>query len=239
MAEKSKPKIIMPTWTDVLVYAGALANTALWIRAGEMVENGNFWARVSSVALGVVMSFGPVQIIQKWATLAPTLERKKRGQAEIESRANPRYWLAVGAFALILASEALLLAPVVVAMMTAQSLPSVLGWLVGAWAAGRVLISAIALAGLSAVLGTHSQAQRPVSAPSDQLSETSDEKPAQSKKKLAEQEITCAHEGAGCDRVFSVSKYGSLKSAQNAANAHSKKCAYKPTVVDVSQDFRK
>jgi hypothetical protein len=33
--------------------------------------------------------------------------------------------------------------------------------------------------------------------------------------------------------LFKVSDYGSLKAAQNAANAHSRKCAYKPTVIEL------
>lgn len=223
-----------PGWTDILVYAGALANTALWIRAGEMVERGNAWASVSSLALGIVMSFGPVQIIQKWSTLSPVLERKKRGQDEIDSRPNPRYWLAVSAFGIILGAEALLLAPVVVAMMAGKSLAEVLGPLVGAWAAGRVLVSAIALAGLSAVMGSNAPQTRSQQPVSETTGDESAPAPAPAKKKPADQLISCAHEGAGCERTFAVSKYGTVKAAQNAANAHSNKCAYKPTVIDVS-----
>jgi hypothetical protein len=231
MTEKIKFKF--PGWTDFLIYAGAIANIALWIRAGLMVESNNAWGLISSTALGIVMSFGPVQIIQKWATLSPTLERKKRGQTETESRPNPRYWMAVSAFGLIMASEALLLGPVVVAMMTARSLAEVLGTLVSAWAAGRVLVSAVALAGLSAVLGTAAKVERTPSAGSDTTSENSGGQPAQSGKKTADQQIRCAHDGAGCERVFNVNDYGSLKAAQNAANAHSRKCAYKPIAVDI------
>jgi hypothetical protein len=45
--------------------------------------------------------------------------------------------------------------------------------------------------------------------------------------------IACPHEGAGCDRKFAVSDYKSRKDAVNAANGHSKSCAYKPTIIDV------
>lgn len=231
MTEKIKFKF--PGWTDFLIYAGAVANIALWIRAGMMVESDNAWGVISSLALGIVMSFGPVQIVQKWSSLSPTLERKKRGKEESESRPNPRYWMAIGAFGMIMASEALLLGPVVVAMMTARSLAEVLGTLVSAWAAGRVLVSAVALAGLSAVLGTAAKVERAQVAMSGTDGAGSENKPASSGKKAADQQIHCAHEGAGCDRTFSVSAYGSLKAAQNAANAHSRKCAYKPIAVDI------
>jgi hypothetical protein len=175
MTEKMKFKF--PSTTDILIYAGALANLALWIKAGEMVESGG-WSSVSALALGVVMSFGPVEIVKKWGGMKPTIDRTVKG--EVISRANPKYWAAIIAFVVILASEALLLSPVVVAMMLGRALSAVLGQFVGPWAAGRVLVSAIALAGLSAVLGVHAPK-------SEEIKPEKLEKPAKSEQVQPEQ----------------------------------------------------
>jgi hypothetical protein len=149
---------VIPDWTTILIYSGALANIALWIRAGEMVEKST-WSTVSAWGLGFVMSLGPVQIIKQWAKLEPTIERTRKG---IEtSKANPRWWIAIGSFSVILASEAVLLSPVIMAMLNKNDLVMELGSLALWWSFGRVLISAIAVGGLAAVLPQKSDTVRP------------------------------------------------------------------------------
>jgi hypothetical protein len=149
----------IPDLTTTLIYSGALANIAIWVRAGEMVE-ASTWSSVSAWGLGFVMSFGPVQIIRQWTKLSPTIERVKKG--ETISKANPRWWIAIVSFSVILISESVLLAPVIMAMLNKHDLATELGTLALWWSFGRVLVSAVAVGGLAAVLGAKSEAVRQV-----------------------------------------------------------------------------
>jgi hypothetical protein len=219
-------KIQLPGWwpssANVLIVSGALANIAIWVQAGEMVERGNGLVTVSSIALGVLMSFGPVEIIRKWGMMKPTIDRTVKG--EISSRPNPKYYTALTAFMLILASEAVLLAPVLSAMLTGKALAAYLGDLVVWWSAGRVLVSAIALGGLAAVIGIHtpkSEEQKPEKPEKPPKSESA--KPHAPERKL----VRCTEPGCGMEYAW-----------PNGKGAHYKK-HHKPVQVDASLLIKK
>lgn len=153
--DKKKPWYSFITMTDILIYAGALANISLWTQSGLMTESASPLGVISAAALGVLMSFAPVQIVIKWAGMEPVIKRKQRGRDEYDERPNPKYWTAIVSFGAILALEIALLGPVVVALMTGATLAATLGGASWAWAFGRVAASAVALAGLAAVTGVH------------------------------------------------------------------------------------
>lgn len=230
MSQKMQLPAWWPSTANVLILAGALANIAIWVQAGEMVERGNALVTVSSVALGVLMSFGPVEIIRKWGMMKPTIDRTVKG--EIISRPNPKYYTALAAFVLILASEAILLAPVLSAMLTGNALPVYLGKMVVWWSAGRVLVSAIALGGLAAVLGVHApkseegRPEKPEKPPkSEQNAPQVDGTAAQSvpERKM----VRCTEPGCGMEYAW-----------PNGKGAHYKK-HHKPVQVDASLLIKK
>lgn len=194
---------LIPDWTTILIYSGALANIALWVRAGEMVE-ASPWSSISAWGLGLVMSFGPVQIIRQWAKLTPTIERVKKG--ETTSRANPRWWIAIVSFLIILTSEAILLAPVIMAMLNKHDLIIELGTMALPWSFGRVLVSAIAVGGLAAVLGAKSDAVRPQ--PTAQNVPSPEAAPkSESKNKM----VQCTEPGCGMEYAAKGGKGGHYK----------------------------
>lgn len=215
-------KIRMPSisTTDLLINAGALANTSIWIKSGEMVEAGTGWVLVSSVALGILMSFGPVEIIKKWGNLKPTNERTLKGVTT--TWPNPKYWTALTSFVLILISEAAILSPVILAMLTGKPLAETLGAYALAWSAGRVLVSAVALAGLAAVLGAHAPKQsepKPEPAPKSETAQPQPGAPA-AQSKPERRMVRCTEPGCGIEYAW-----------PNGKGAHYKK-HHKPIRVD-------
>lgn len=209
-------------WTAILIYAGALANISLWIRAGDMVEAGG-WSFVSSLALGVLMSLGPVRIVQKWAMLKPTLDRTVKG--EIISRPNPRWYVAIGAFVAILASEAFLLAPVVMAMIDGHGLLETLKAAAPFWSFGRVLVSAVAVAGLAAVTGVH--APKSDSAKPDKPARPTDKPEPAPKSEPVRKMVRCSEPGCDGEYVW-----------PNGKGAHYKK-HHAPVKIDESLLIKK
>lgn len=227
---KTKTLSWMPSWTSILIKAGALANIAIWVQAGEMVERGNALVTVSSIALGVLMSFGPVEIIRKWGMMKPTIDRTVKG--EIISRPNPKYYTALAAFILILGSEAFLLAPVLSAMLTGKALAEYLGDLVVWWSAGRVLVSAIALGGLAAVLGVHTpkseepkpeKPEKPMKAEVPAAQAVANASQSAPERKM----VRCTEPGCGMEYAW-----------PNGKGAHYKK-HHKPVQVDASLLIKK
>lgn len=216
----------MPSWTNILINAGALANIAIWVQAGEMVERGNALVTISSLALGVLMSFGPVEIIRKWGMMNPTINRTVKG--EITSRPNPKYYTGLTAFVLILSSEAVLLAPVLSAMLTTKTLAEYLGNLVVLWSAGRVLVSAIALGGLAAVLGVHAPKSEEPKPEKPEKPAKTEEPAAQTAESAPERKmVRCTEPGCGMEYAW-----------PNGKGAHYKK-HHKPVQVDSSLLIKK
>lgn len=226
MAQKMQLPGWWPSAANILIISGALANIAIWVQAGEMVERGNALVTVSSFALGVLMSFGPVEIIRKWGLMKPTIDRTVKG--EITSRPNPKYFTALAAFILILGSEAFLLAPVLSAMLTGKALAEYLGGLVVWWSAGRVLVSAIALGGLAAVIGVHapkSDEPKPEKPEKPPKSETPAPQEAESAPKRVM--VRCTEPACGMEYAW-----------PNGKGAHYKK-HHKPVQVDSSLLIKK
>lgn len=73
-------------------------------------------------------------------------------------------------------------------------------------------------------------------AATSQAATTSEDKPvksAKAAKPAKDERIPCPHKGAGCGITYAVSDYKDRKAAQNATNAHARRCAYKPIAVMV------
>jgi hypothetical protein len=123
----------------------------------------------------------------------------------------------------------LVLSPMLVSPVIYYSLPETfLGawWLKALWSLAWPLVADLAIVLAGAVSG---KGLIPLSEDTKPQSEGTGEssgagKPTSgrsAKKKARPAEVACAHAGAGCERMFA---------SQNAANAHSRTCEFKPTI---------
>jgi hypothetical protein len=203
---------------DHILYsiAGANAVRIAWAYA-YADASGNLLSPpgAAGALLGVSLSFGTAFVAGK----LPGLVRKPT-----------RMKMTSIALGLILALEPVVLAPITLTHMPSalkSTLPSPLD---GLWSVALALLPSLLLAGLSFANGSMIEGTTTQPAPA-----TTQPAPATTPAKASEPEpapataesLPCPHAGAGCDKVFVVSDYKSLKAAQNAANAHAGRCSFK------------
>lgn len=144
------------------------------------------------------------------------------------------------AFVMLLVLEPVILAPITMTDMptaltdTLGGRGGVMAWI---WSAVLALVPSLVLAGTAIANGglVEASAQRPQNAEAADASGESETKKPTAKRNAngkplskPQSEIPCRHAGAGCERTFQ---------SQNAANAHARGCAFRPTVsmpVDLS-----
>ena len=133
------------------------------------------------------------------------------------------------AFVIVLILEPIILAPLTMTHMSepmAQLLGPGFGW---AWSVALALVPSLVLAGVAVANGSlvEAAAQQPQEASSGSLSEPQTRSRKSSgrsaKKKSAAAEVPCRYQ---CGQLFG---------SQNAANAHARSCAYRPTVLSLDE----
>jgi MFS family permease len=207
-----------------IAVALGLAQALGFAWASVVAEGGaNIVAFVLALFRGALLGFALAFGLVMTAHAVPRIDQRKTRQV----------WL--GWFAL---AGLLIVSPVIIAPAIQYSIPpDVLSvpWARWAWAASIAAAPDLVAIGIAITgkVGASSEPQQKTSETSDAKPAPSEPKKTQAAKTAKPERVPCPHEGAGCDRVFAVSDYDSKKAAQNAANAHARKCAYKPTVIDV------
>lgn len=137
-----------------LILLASLANTSLWVMTGVLSEGNTPIAWFSAICLGLSVSLGLVKIAEKWAAMPDEVERRVplSKPAVKEMVDNDRKKIAAISFSAVLSVEALMLAPVIIALegslRISQVLHPALLWL---WAIGRPLVAVLVMAGLAVV----------------------------------------------------------------------------------------
>jgi len=234
------PKIKLPNFGTVLLGGAALVNLARWVGIYTFTKNAPAWVAIvipwldaiSGLFTGLVIAGGLAFISHRLGALQPFTPKGKPVM---------RFWMtAVGGLAILVMSAFLL--PPYVRMTMPEALRVEIAdlkvWSVMAVLVGDLIVVAIAGADSKAAGFTRSADDQK---PSESLSGTS--KPAEkgsakgsggSKKKAVGAAVyVCPHAGAGCEVT---------KTTQEAINAHSGRCKFKPTIsmpVEVDQRAEK
>lgn len=233
-----------------LLWLGGFANITMWVGAFSSTEvDGPVgdWIRIyllpvlgslSGLAMGITAVAGLVLVLVRFSQMQPTYERKVRGKDEMKTYVNYRYWLTLAVSIVLLIIPSLLLSPVAFAQLSgAKDIYSVMGdrW-ARFWAVGRIVAADLVLGGIALVQGVHPGANRSAGEPgaSGSLSGKSESARGGSakgsgrsakvsaKKAAAGAVYACPHAGAGCEVT---------KPTQEAINAHSGRCKFKPIAV--------
>lgn len=222
------PKMKLPNFGTVLLGGAALVNLARWVGIYTFTNNAPAWVAlvipwldaVSGLFTGLVIAGGLAFISHRLGALQPFTPKGKPVM---------RFWMtAVGGLAILVMSAFLL--PPYVRMTMPEALRVEIAdlkvWSVMAVLVGDLIVVAIAGADSKAAGFTRSADEQK---PSESLSGAS--KPAKKgaakvsggskKKAVAGGFYVCPHAGAGCEVT---------KPTQEAINAHSGRCKFKPTI---------
>lgn len=227
------PKIKLPNFGTVLLGGAALVNLARWVGIYTFTKNAPAWVAmvvpwldaISGLFTGLVIAGGLAFISHRLGALQPFTPKGKPVM---------RFWMtAVGGLAILVMSAFLL--PPYVRMTMPEALRVEIGnlnvWSVMAVLVGDLIVVAIAGADSKAAGFTRSADDQK---PSESLSGAGKKGSGGSKKKATGAAVyVCPHAGAGCEVT---------KLTQEAINAHSGRCKFKPTIsmpVDIDQKAEK
>ena len=224
-----KKKIKLPPFGTFLIILAALSNAGRWVGMYLVSDNAPTWVWSVTPFLNILSALSPAMVIagglsfvaHRLGNLQPTLERKVRGKEETYTIPNVRFWTAALAGAGILAMSAFLLPPYIRMMLPDElsaEIGSVKAWSVMSVLVGDLVIVAIAMVDGKAAGFTREQPQSDGTSGASKPQKSAGGRSA--KGKIRSAKFECAHAGAGCERVFA---------SQNAANAHSRTCQFKPS----------
>lgn len=224
-----KKKIKLPPFGTFLIILAALSNAGRWVGMYLVSDNAPTWVWsvtpflniLSALSTAMVIAGGLSFVAHRLGNLQPTLERKVRGKEETYTIPNVRFWTAALAGAGILAMSAFLLPPYI-RMMLPDELSAEIGSVKASWSVMSVLVGDLVIVAIAMVDGkaagfTREQPQSDGTSGASKPQKSAGGRSA--KGKIRSAKFECAHAGAGCERVFA---------SQNAANAHSRTCQFKP-----------